>query len=86
MMLYRQAMRQRRRWRLEDFIINSIISLLAYFGSAFWIMIAIGVAHSYDSRIPPFGYGASWWLSFAVLSLIQTALVLSTLNDHGPHK
>lgn len=52
-----------------------VISTLFFFAITFlgvWIvMLFLGAAHSYDERIPAFGYIATCWLFGAATTVLQ---------------
>lgn len=47
-----------------------IIVILAGF-----VMICIGAAHSANPQIPALGLEATWWLTIAIVALVNTARV-----------
>ena len=57
------------------------ISFALWFAQAWWIMVALGIAHGHDDRIPAFGYGAVLWLVSAVSAAVTLSLVYAELRE-----
>lgn len=57
-----------------------VFGLMAWMLETWWAMLTLGAAHSYDHRIPAFGFMAVAFLALCVNSLVGGALASAGTN------
>ena len=51
-------------------IVILLIGVATVIVEGWWAMLMLGIAHSFDSRIPAFGFGATVFLAMALSSVV----------------
>lgn len=51
-----------------------MLAILSAFGTAWLAMVFLGAAHSSDSRVPAFGFGAVFWLALAFTTAVSAGV------------
>ena len=60
------------RRRAREVLVFSLIRTMLVFINSYVAMLCIGAGHSYDRRIPAFGYWATFWLAFALYAVLTS--------------
>lgn len=62
---------------------TSIVTVGLTFFTSWWVMLAIGIAHGTDDRIPTFGYWPTFWLVMALSSIVSLSIAQQWIREQS---